>query len=42
MRREFADVFDNKLGRIQGKYKINLEENCVPVKHCKIIVDAHL
>ena len=20
-RREFADVFDNKLGRIQGKYK---------------------
>ena len=39
---EFADVFDNKLGRIQGKYKINLEENYVPVKHCQITVAAPL
>ena len=42
MRREYADVFDNKLGRIQGKYKISLEENYVLVKHCQRTVSAPL
>ena len=42
MRREYADAFDNKLGRIQGKYKISLEENYVPVKHCQRTVSAPL
>ena len=42
MRGEFAYVFDNKLGRIQLKNKINLEENYVPVKHCQRTVDAPL
>ena len=32
---KFSDVFDEKVGKINGKYKIILEENNYPVKHCQ-------
>ena len=40
--RGLTDVFDNKLGRIQGKYKINLEEKYVSVSLCQRRVYAPL
>ena len=32
---KFSIVFDEKIGKINGKYKIILEENNYPVKHCQ-------
>ena len=32
---KFSDVFDEKVGKINGKYKIILEEYKYPVKHCQ-------
>ena len=40
--KEYEEVFSEKVGKIEGKYTIKLEENHRPVKHCQRPVSAPL